>query len=277
MRDHCDIFLTHYLSLRPLPPRDIREGPPCALTPSLTPLPRMPPAEEIVSVVPELGGEESVADESGHSSPLSKDEPQPARPSGHGQLSTFKTYVNLVTVVIGAGIMALPQLPLRGGWVMSSLILLLVVLAASESGLLMWKAFMASRGTLAIATFEDLGREAFGPLGQILAALVVNVFLFGMYAAYVVLVGMQLENISQKVVGKQLWMMFLYPVFVSLALAPDLSILSRLVPLGMVAACTTAAFIIGKSLADASHWQAWDSQDIHSPWPQATASQNSSN
>ena len=116
-------------------------------------------------------------------------------------------------------------------------------------------------------TYGDLGREAWGPLGEILANLVINIFLFGVYSAYAVLIGMQLENISQQALDKRFWILILYPVFVALALAPNLSALSRLVPLGMLAACATGAFIVGKSLADASHWQTWD-EEIHSPWPQ---------
>lgn len=218
---------------------------------------------EIASVVPELdapGPGTGESAEGGVSKPSKK---EGARPP----LSTFKTYVNLVTVVIGAGIMALPQLPLRSGWVLSSLILVLVLLSSVESGLHMWRAFMASRGSFEMLTYGDLGREAWGPLGEILANLVINIFLFGIYSAYAVLIGMQLGNISQQALEKRVWILILYPVFVALALTPNLSALSRLVPVGMLAACATAVFIVSKSLADASHWQTWD-QEIHFAWPQ---------
>ncbi|CAE7753801.1 AVT1C [Symbiodinium sp. CCMP2592] len=218
---------------------------------------------EIASVVPELSPAPGPGTGDSAEGGVSKSEKKGRRPP----LSTFKTYVNLVTVVIGAGIMALPQLPRRGGWVLSSLILVLVLLSSVESGLHMWKAFMASRGSFEMLTYGDLGREAWGPLGEILANLVINIFLFGVYSAYAVLIGMQLENISQQALDKRFWILILYPVFVALALAPNLSALSRLVPLGMLAACATAAFIVGKSLADASHWQTWD-EEIHSAWPQ---------
>ena len=191
------------------------------------------PTEEIVSVVPELlqpapPGCHPPSGNEAQSSPLShKEERDVKERTGHGrQLSAFQTYVNLVTVVIGAGIMALPQLPLRGGWVLSALILLVVILSTAESGLHMWKAFMASEGRM--STYEDLGREAWGPLGQVLAAVVANLFLFGIYSAYTVLIGMQLENLSQNALDKQHWILILYPAFLALALVPDLSALSRL-------------------------------------------------
>ena len=238
--------------------------------------------DEIVSIVPNFAGVEAGSPQSSPS--LSKDQnTEPTEPMGQGKkgkLSTFKTYVNLVTVVIGAGIMALPQLPLRGGWLMSSLILLLVVVCSMESGLYMWKAFMASQasqGRIPMSTYEDLGREAWGPVGQILTAVVTNIFLFGVYSAYAVLIGMQLENISHQALDKRFWIPILYPVFVCLALTRDLSSLSRLVPLGFLAACGLAAVIIGKSILDAHHWQAWDQEqrrDLHSAWPEALLSQS---
>ena len=66
---------------------------------------------------------------------------------------------------------------------------------------------MASRGSFEMLTYGDLGREAWGPLGEILANLVINIFLFGIYSAYAVLIGMQLENISQQGLEKRVWIL----------------------------------------------------------------------
>mmetsp|Transcript_50237 Transcript_50237/g.117235 ORF Transcript_50237/g.117235 Transcript_50237/m.117235 type:complete len:469 (+) Transcript_50237:13-1419(+) len=235
--------------------------------------------ETIASVIPEIL--ETSEEDDGVRTTSSSQGSDPKGPegaqAGRQPVSTLKAYVNLVTVLIGAGIMALPQLPVRGGWVLSPLILLMVMLTTAESALQMWKAFMASRasqhGKFEMSTYEDLGREAWGPVGQMLAALVVNTFLFGVYSAYAVLVGMQLANLAQAL-DKQLWILIMYPVFIALALLPDLSALSKFVPLGMVAACATAVCIICKSLLDASRWGSWDladGEELHSPWPQEPA------
>jgi len=222
--------------------------------------------EELDSTVPKVGELEAGSPESGKQEGNNE-------PIRHGKLSTFQAYVNLVTVVIGAGIMALPQLPLEGGWVPSSLILLLVVFSSAESGLHMWKAFMASRGKVSISTYDDLGREAWGHWGQMLTAVVTNFLLFGIYSAYTVLIGMQLEDLSDKALDKRIWILLMYPLFVGLALVRDLSSLSKLVPLGMLSACTMAVVIICKSVSDARHWREWDPPDhqhLHSAWPQGS-------
>lgn len=56
------------------------------------------------------------------------------------------------------------------------------------------------------------------------------------------------------------------PLFLFLALLPNLALLSKLVPLGMLAAALTAVVAIWRSLKDAAAWQSWDER-IHNAWP----------
>ena len=60
----------------------------------------------------------------------------------------------------------------------------------------------------------------------------------------------QLQNLSTDTIDGRVWMLIMYPVFVGLALLRNLSVLSKLVPVGMVAALATAVCIVWKSLME---------------------------
>eukprot|EP00434_Breviolum_minutum_P001520 symbB.v1.2.001339.t1/scaffold73.1/size366217/3 len=79
---------------------------------------------------------------------------------------------------------------------------------------------------------------------------------------------MQLHHLTG-LFNQRIWILLASPVFVVLALLPNLSVLSKLVPLGMLAACITAFIIIWRSLEDAALWRSWeeDEEDIHHLWP----------
>eukprot|EP00438_Fugacium_kawagutii_P019824 Skav227919 [mRNA] locus=scaffold146:165728:170016:+ [translate_table: standard] len=164
-----------------------------------------------------------------------------------GRVSTVEAFINLVTVIIGAGILALPQLPTRSGWILSPLLLVISGLAVQEACKQLWKAMMAANSgkseTAKVTTYEALGEAAFGCCGRVVTVIVVNIFLLGICAAYVALIGMQLYNLSG-IFDQRMWILIASPVFVFLALLPNLSVLSKFVPLGMVAACLTAGMVM---------------------------------
>lgn len=188
------------------------------------------------------------------------------------KVSTLEAFVNLVTVIIGAGILALPQLPKRSGFVVAALLLVISGLAVQESSIQLWKALMAAndeKSARKVTTYEALAETALGLWGRIITAVVVNVFLLGVGSAYAALIGMQLYNLTG-IFDQRIWLLFASPVFVMLALLPNLSVLSKFVPLGMLAACLTAVMVVWRALDDAATWRAWD-QDVHHPWPTSFA------
>ena len=95
------------------------------------------------------------------------------------KVHTLEAFSNLVTVIIGAGILALPQLPLRSGWILASTLLVISGLAVQESSMQLWKALMAGKSD--VTTYEALAETALGRWGRILTAVVVNVFLLGLW------------------------------------------------------------------------------------------------
>lgn len=112
--------------------------------------------------------------------------------SGKSWVSTLEIYVNLVTVCIGVGILALPQLPVRCGYILASLCLALAGLGVHEACLQLWRGLRHCGAS----TFEALGYEALGHTGRVLAGVMVNLFLLGICSAYAALVGTQLHNLT---------------------------------------------------------------------------------
>ena len=112
--------------------------------------------------------------------------------SGKSWVSSLQTYVNLVTVCIGAGLLALPQLPKRCGYVLSPLCLILAGLGAHEACLQLYRGLRHCGAS----TFEALGYEAMGQKGRVLAGVMVNVLLLGTCSAYAALIGTQLHNLT---------------------------------------------------------------------------------
>lgn len=192
------------------------------------------------------------------------------------KVSTVEAFVNLVTVIIGAGILALPQLPQRSGFVLAALLLVIGGLAVQESSIQLWKALMAANEPLddekparKVTTYEALAETALGLSGRIFTAAVVNIFLLGICSAYAALIGMQLYNLTG-IFDQRIWLLIASPIFVMLALLPNLSVLSKFVPLGMLAACLTAVMVVWRALEDAGTWRSWD-QDVHHLWPSSFA------
>ena len=165
------------------------------------------------------------------------------------KVSTVEAFVNLVTVIIGAGVLALPQLPQRSGFVLAALLLVIGGLAVQESSIQLWKALMAANEPLddenprKVTTYEALAETALGLWGRIFTAAVVNIFLLGVCSAYAALIGMQLYNLTG-IFDQRIWLLIASPIFVMLALLPNLSVLSKFVPLGMLAACLTAVMVV---------------------------------
>lgn len=191
------------------------------------------------------------------------------------RVSTVEAFVNLVKVIIGAGILVLPQLPQRSGFVLAALLLVISGLAVQESSIQLWKALMAANvnandeKSAKVTTYEALAETALGLWGRIFTVAVVNIFLLGVCSAYAALIGMQLHKLTG-IFDQRIWLLIASPIFVILALLPNLSVLSKFVPLGMLAACLMAAMVVWRALEDAGTWRSWD-QDVHHLWPTSFA------
>jgi amino acid permease len=187
----------------------------------------------------------------------------------------------LIVVVIGAGVMALPQLPQKGGTWLSVVALIMCGLAITESGLVMWRGWMASNPdndpdtcqveeSKNMESYEDFGRASFGELGESSVLVSVVFYFIGCSAGFVSLIASSLELISNNWWDNKTWLLVLYPVFAGMAMIPDVTCIAKLTPLAVVAILALCGTIVIKSLIDAQRWHAWPhlhEEALHRSWP----------
>jgi len=201
-------------------------------------------------------------------------------------LAWWQATISLVIVVIGIGIMALPQLPVKGGYVLSTLFIYVCCLAVTESGMAMWRGIMANNaksGTQSqgekqnqsgwIASYEDLGRAGFGQLGE-LAVLIVQVLYFtGVAAGFAILIAESLSHLSAGWIQPKQWLLMILPVLAVLSLLPNVQAIVKMVPVAIFALICFCFLIVLKALLDAHGWASWplqDRADLHRIWPESS-------
>ncbi|XP_032240356.1 probable sodium-coupled neutral amino acid transporter 6 [Nematostella vectensis] len=107
----------------------------------------------------------------------------------HGTI--LSSIFTLVSTMIGGGVLSLPFAFQQGGFVMSSLVLIFVLMASTHGGFLIINSKKYCQGR--IKNVEDVGRIAFGYKGEVLTQLVLIVTLFLCSVAYWILITDQLQ------------------------------------------------------------------------------------
>lgn len=192
-------------------------------------------------------------------------------------LTWWQAAFSLVVVVIGAGVMALPQLPKKGGVFPTAIAMLLCGVTISESGFAMWKGFMAGnktseKGKKSIVSYEDFGHAAFGEVGAASVVVMLVFYFIGVCAGFSVLIADSLAHLTSHWLDTKTWLIVMYPVFGCLAMLPNVTAIAKLVPLAVVAIVLLCSTIIFKSVMDGQRWQAWpdlDEKALHKRWPEA--------
>lgn len=191
---------------------------------------------------------------------------------------------SLVVVVIGVGIMALPNLPNKGGLYLTVLLLFACCGTITESGMSMWKGVMsanASAGKSAdksgiVTSYEDFGRKAFGYAGESMVVAIQSCYFLGTLASFTVLIAEACHHLdgvahpSGEWMSSGGWMLALYPLFACLAMLPNLTAVARLVPLAVASIFALCFIIVVKSALDAQRWQDWQQPmplSLHRAWP----------
>lgn len=180
-----------------------------------------------------------------------------------GQTSTVATAMNLVTTMVGAGILAFPSTFARGGWYLAPWLLVCSTAVTLEIGMLIDRICVMSEEKAAsgarysfgscIEKYEDLGEAAFGLPGKRIVSLVANLFMLNICGAFMILVGSSMELLSVGFVdffvqygygGKwvgwvclpfRFWVLVMSGAFAPLALLDDMSFISRLSFVGVIA------------------------------------------
>lgn len=196
---------------------------------------------------------------------------QDTKPKG---ISQREATFSFITAIIGAGIMALPQMPARAGLYPCIIFTILSVVAVAESSGAYFKGYMAWTMTHKngndLATFEDFGKAAFGRAGAWLVRSMQIGWFLGVCSGYVILMSKQLMFISGSDWSNQKWIFVLSPVLWFLCMMRDLSALASLMPVGAIAAVCSCTFLIMQANNDQNVWANWTPEQqaaIHSYWP----------
>lgn len=180
---------------------------------------------------------------------------------------------SLIIVVIGAGIMALPILPMKGGLVLSFVVMYICGHAITESGVALWKGVMANNlnSDKKIVSYEDFGRVGCGDKGETAVTVFVLIYFIGVTSGFMVLIADAVHHLAG-VSTPQMWNLYLCPLFALIAMLPNVTAVAKAVPLAVVSVIALCLLIIFKSFMDGQYWQHWpDTEEppaLHRTWPQ---------
>eukprot|EP00931_Biecheleriopsis_adriatica_P068122 TRINITY_DN42150_c0_g1_i1.p1 TRINITY_DN42150_c0_g1~~TRINITY_DN42150_c0_g1_i1.p1 ORF type:complete len:468 (+),score=50.28 TRINITY_DN42150_c0_g1_i1:82-1485(+) len=191
-------------------------------------------------------------------------------------MSQYEAFFSVITVIIGSGIMALPLLPLKAGWVFATIAMLISAIIAWESGIAVHRAYMVynrSHPKGRLEAYEDYVFEAAGKPGEWISRIFMAILFTGVLAAYVMLMSAQLDSIFDGYLGIRTWKIILIILFVFLSMIRDISIVAKATPVSSIAAVISCILICAKSLVDSKTWMEWEKDDpniqaeIHVKWP----------
>jgi len=162
-----------------------------------------------------------------------------------GTTTTFATGMNLVTTMVGAGILGFPATFRKGGFCMSIVVLLLVAWSVVEVGNVMAKTLKMCEHLAAAGKrytfgtrpekYEDLCEAAFGHTGKRMVSVMVVYFTLMICGVFMILIGNSLEFVSDGWMPYRAWVLAIAVFFVPLTLVSDMSFISRLAAVGVAA------------------------------------------
>jgi len=164
-----------------------------------------------------------------------------------GITSTLASSTNLVTTMVGAGILGFPATFGKGGWFVSPVILVVCACIVVEIGNILYKSMVIIEARAKTGTkytfgarperYDDLMEAAFGCTGRVISLVFVNGFMLLVCGAFLILIGMSLEYLIQKAFFSPYRACVLYvsALFVPLSLLDDMSLISRMAVIGFFA------------------------------------------
>lgn len=197
-------------------------------------------------------------------------------PHDHKGITTMEATMALCTSIIGAGIMALPALPSKGGIFPAVIAAVLGAIATFECCSAYFKGFFAFNKRQAkkkdrIVCFEDFGIAAAGKPGAIVIRVSVIVWFVGAMSGYVILMANQLANITGSGWDYRYFVAGIAPVLWFLCMLRDVSAVAKLLPLAVLGAFGSCLLIVLAAYRGTHTWEQWsddDQQRMHSYWPE---------
>lgn len=203
-------------------------------------------------------------------------------------LEWWQASLCLISLAVGMGVMAIPQLPRHIGFSNSFAFLVFGGAVITESAMAMWKGIMAANekakrtgGKLLIKSYEDFGKAAFGKSGESAVVVLQCVYFTWMGASLVACIGDQCANLDKFAhhpkdpwMESRGWMVALYPVVASLALLPNVAAVFPLVPVALVGIGVVCCLVIVKAGMDSQLWQEWPDLKPRSVHPMTSGDGN---
>ncbi|KAF4688786.1 hypothetical protein FOZ60_002451, partial [Perkinsus olseni] len=163
------------------------------------------------------------------------------RPDGS---SSFRTIVNFALVAIGVGILALPRAIAQGGWIVGSLLIFVAWGVSQYAIILLWKCMvMAPDGKEKFTSFQAIGRECFGRVGEVVVAVVLYADLLMVCSLLVILVGDGMHQLVPSV-ERIWWCLIFVGIMMPLAWMPTMKEVAFVSGLGIAAAFVTVIMVI---------------------------------
>jgi len=160
--------------------------------------------------------------------------------------------------MVGAGVLGFPKKFGDAGWFVSPLILLCCGAASAEMGNAMVQALVLSEDRIRAGAsfsfgrpekYEDIVEAAFGRIGKLVASVCLNGFMLCMCGAFMILIGMSMEYITNVWLPYRAWVVVCTLVFLPLCLLKDMELISRLSAVGLIASAIYVLSIVEAGLA----------------------------
>jgi len=174
-----------------------------------------------------------------------------------GRTTTLSTSMNLITVMVGAGVLAFPKFFGMAGWYLGPLVLLAAAASSMEAGRAFVEALRLTEAKLRAGArfsftrpdkYEDAVEAAFGAGGKTAAGVLLNVFMLLICGCFMMLIGASLHAISPGWEVKT-WVLASCVLFGPLSLLRDMDFISRLSSVGVVASVLYVLCIAQAGLA----------------------------
>ncbi|KAI6659301.1 Sodium-coupled neutral amino acid transporter 6 [Oopsacas minuta] len=159
-------------------------------------IPRKDSTEDRDFVSRFLSGNTQVELPQDHQSLLPKEINDKLAPTGGKMALPFGVF-NLITTVMGAGLLSLPYAFSIGGLVPASIALILILIISLFSGHLLIDTLSLLPQSLKVFNFEDLSVFSYGIIAKVLSLLTIIVLLYPSHIAYMILTRDQLELITE--------------------------------------------------------------------------------
>jgi len=195
--------------------------------------------------------------------PFDEEGEEPEAGAHHGVMTVNEATTNMITTMIGAGVLAFPSITASLGWVVAPIFI--VAAGGLNTWICMILAGVLQRANKKqhVETLRDVGSVCFGPRGGAVLEWTLTAFLFCVACVLIVLIA---DNMNFLVKWEVKWWTGVSGALLSvIAFLQDVSLLSKLAGLGVLA---TLMYVIGIAGASASAIGTFPSDyRKHDTWP----------